>query len=166
MRRMDGGATEGIGYAKYGGRYQHLLHFDAPERAPAFRGHGAIEPVEGSTGWSDMTFLSADRFPDTIIRIRTTPGMRNMFGEYVPGVKVEKNFPASVQPMSLKDAEDAGGVSVSERLSVYVPEPDALSAAFGDDAADTVTVDGISFTVESSQSWRRSHTRAILLRAT
>ena len=66
--------------------------------------------------------------------------------------------------MSLEDADDAGGVSVSERLSVYVPEPDALSAAFEDSTADTVEVDGLEYLVEQSQSWRGHHTRAILLR--
>ena len=71
-----------------------------------------------------------------------------------------------MQPLSLEGADEAGGVSVSERLSVYVPEPDALSAAFGDADADEVEVDGVSFTVEQSQSWRGHHTRAILLRQT
>ena len=92
--------------------------------------------------------------------------MRNQFGEYVPGTVEETDFPASVQPMSLEDADDAGGVSVSERLSVYVPEAGALSAAFGDSEADKALVEGVMYTVEESQSWRGSHTRAILLRET
>ena len=110
--------------------------------------------------------LAARRFPDTITRKRTTPGMRNQFGEFVPGMETETELRASVQPMSLKDADFAGGVQVSHRLSVHVPEPDALSAAFEDDAADRVVVGGLAYAVEESQSWRGSHTRAILLRET
>ena len=110
--------------------------------------------------------LAARRFPDTLTRKRTMPGHRNEFGEYVEGSVEETTLRASVQPMSLEDADDAGGVSVSERLSVYVPEPDALSAAFEDSTADTVEVDGLEYLVEQSQSWRGHHTRAILLRAT
>ena len=90
--------------------------------------------------------------------------MRNQFGEFVPGMVTETELRASVQPMSLKDADFAGGVQVSHRLSVHVPEPDALSAAFEDDAADRVVVGGLAYAVEESQSWRGSQTRAILLR--
>ena len=110
--------------------------------------------------------LPARRFPDTITRRRESPGHRNQFGEFVPGTVEETDFPASVQPMSLQDADFAGGVQVSHRLSVYVPEPDALAAAFDQSNADTALVYGLEFTVEESQSWRRSHTRAILLRET
>ena len=58
------------------------------------------------------------------------PGHYNEHDEYVEGAVEETTLRASVQPLSLEDADEAGGVSVSERLSVYVPEPDALSAAF------------------------------------
>ena len=92
--------------------------------------------------------------------------MRNSFGEDVPGTVEETELRASVQPMTLEDADLQGGVQVSHRLSVHVPEPDALSAAYMDDAADTVIYDGHEFVVEESMSWPGSHTRAILLRET
>ena len=110
--------------------------------------------------------LAARRFPDTITRRRTMPGHRDEHCEYVEGSVEETTLRASVQPLTLEDADEAGGVSVSERLSVYVAEPDALSAAFGDALADEVVVDTVSFTVEQNQSWRGHHTRAILLRQT
>ena len=113
-----------------------------------------------------MTRLAARRFPDTITRKRTAPGRYNQYGEYEPGMVTETELRASLQPMSLKDADFAGGVQVSHRLSVHVPEPGALSAAFEDDAADRVVVGGLAYAVEESQSWRGSHTRAILLRET
>ena len=79
---------------------------------------------------------------------------------------METALRASVQPLSLEDSDFAGGVSVSHRLTVFVPQPGALSAAFDEALADTVIVDGDEYVVEQSQSWRRSHTRAILLRET
>ena len=90
--------------------------------------------------------------------------MRNDFGEDVPGAVTETRFRASVQPMNLMDADLQGGVQVSHRLSVHVPSPGALSAAYMDDAADMVLYAGHEFVVEESQSWPGSHTRAILLR--
>lgn len=110
--------------------------------------------------------LAARRFPDTLTRKRTMPGHRNEHGEYVEGAVEETTLRASVQPLLLEDADEVGGVSVSHRLSVYVPEPDALAAAFDEASADEVVVDGVTFTVEQSQSWRGHHTRAILLRQT
>ena len=110
--------------------------------------------------------LSPRLFPDTITRRRTTGGGFNEFGEPIEGVVTETELRANVQPMTLEDSDFAGGVSVSERLSVYVPAAAALSAAFDDGDADVVVVDGDTFIVESSQSWRGSHTRAILLRET
>ena len=85
----------------------------------------------------------------------------------MPGVVIEKEFPASVQPLSLDDADTAGGVSLRERWIVFVPEPDALRAAFEDRNAD----DGDSyfdtdFVVAESRSWPGSHTRATILRET
>ena len=110
--------------------------------------------------------LSPRRFPHTIIRRRTAPGERNEFGVYEPGVVTEKVMRANAQPLSLEDADQVGGVQVTHRLSVYVPDPDALAAAFMDDAADRVLYDGNEFVVEESQSWPGSHCRAILLRET
>ena len=110
--------------------------------------------------------LSARRFPDTITRRRRGADTINAFGEHVPGPITEATLRASVQPMTLEDADFAGGVSVSHRLSVYVPAPGALAAAFEDALADTAVVDGLEYVVEESQSWRGSHTRAVLLRET
>ena len=110
--------------------------------------------------------LAARRFPDAIIRRRRGADTFNAFGEVVPGPITESTLRASVQPMNLEDADFAGGVSVSSRLSVYVPEPGALVAAFEDATADTAVVDGLEYVVEESQSWRGSHTRAVLLRET
>ena len=110
--------------------------------------------------------LSPRRFPDIITRRRTGAATTNAFGEFVPGAVTESDLRASVQPMTLEDADFAGGVSVSHRLSVYVPAPGALAAAFEDAQADNVVVDGLEYVVEESQSWRGSHTRAVLLRET
>ncbi|MCY4658613.1 MAG: hypothetical protein OXF93_02190 [Acidobacteria bacterium] len=110
--------------------------------------------------------LSPRLFPHTITRRRRGADTFNDFGELVPGSVTETTLRASVQPMTLEDSDFAGGVSVSERRSVYVPAAAALSAAFEDRGADVVVVDGDTFIVESSQSWRGSHTRAILLRET
>lgn len=108
--------------------------------------------------------LSARRFPHTIVRKRETPGHRNEFGEFVPGAVQETALRANVQPLSLEDEDVIEGSRLDERLKVFVPEPDALVAAFDDRQADAVLVDGVEFTVEKSRSWRGSHTRAILLR--
>ena len=109
--------------------------------------------------------LSARRFPQTITRKRQTPGTRNRFGEFVPGEVTTTELRASVQPISLEDEDVLEGSRLLERLKVYVPEPDALIAAFGNRQADKVDVDGgVDFVVEQSKSWRGSHTRAILLR--
>ena len=78
--------------------------------------------------------------------------MRNDFGVFVPGTVEETTFRASIQPLGLEDADHAGGVQVSHRLNVYVPEPDALAAAFDEANADTVIVDGLEYSVEESQS--------------
>jgi len=111
-----------------------------------------------------MTF-SVRRFPDTITRKRQAPGTRNQYGEFVPGVVTETALRASVQPLGLEDEDVVEGSRLLDRLKVYVPQPDALLAAFGDRQADKVDVDGgVDFVVEQSKSWRGSHTRAILLR--
>ena len=113
-----------------------------------------------------MTRLAPRRFPHTITRRRQGAGRVNDFGEFVPGALTETDLRASVQPMTLEDSDFAGGVSVSHRLSVFVPQPGALAAAFEEAEADTVIVDGLEYIVEESQSWRGSHTRATLLRET
>ena len=113
-----------------------------------------------------MTRLAMRRFPDTITRRRQGPSTVNPFGETVPGALTEDEVRASVQPLSLQDSDFAGGISVSHRPTVFVPQPAALRAAYEDREADTVVVDGLEYVVEESQSWRRSHTRARLLRET
>ena len=108
---------------------------------------------------------SARRFPDTITRRREFPGHRNEFGEWVPGGVEETPFRASVQPLALEDRDFVGGAQLSNRVKVYVPEADALVAAFENRSADRVVLsDGGVFSVEESRSWSGSHCRAILLR--
>ena len=122
--------------------------------------------MEGATRGGAQVRLAARRFPQTITRRRQGADTFNDFGEFVPGPVTETALRASVQPMTLEDSDFAGGVSVSSRLSVYVPVPGALMAAFEDAVADAAVVDGLEYIVEESQSWPGSHTRAILLRET
>ena len=110
--------------------------------------------------------LSPRRFPETIVLWRETPAERNAAGEYVEGVVIETELRASIQPLALGDADIAGGVSLIDRLKVYVAAPDALRAAFDDLVADRVLWDGETYTVVESQSWPGRHCRATLLRAT
>ena len=110
-----------------------------------------------------MTFRP-QRFPHRIVRRRQESGTTNTFGEFVPGTVIEVEFAASVQPLKLEDSDLAGGVSLVERWVVFVPEPDALRAAFEDREADHVVVFSTTFVVEESRSWPSSHTRATLLR--
>ena len=112
-----------------------------------------------------MTF-SPRRFPDTITRLRTAPADRSAAGEYVEGTVTSTEHRASVQPIALTDTDIVGGVSLVERFKVYVPEPDALRAAFDDSIADRVVIAGREFVVEEARSWPGSHTRATILRAT
>ena len=112
-----------------------------------------------------MTFRP-QRFPHRIVRRRQEPGTTNTFGEFEPGTVIETTFAASVQSLGLDDADIAGGVSLVERWVAFVPEPDALRAAFEDREADQVVVFGTPFVVEESRSWPGSHTKATLLRET
>ena len=111
--------------------------------------------------------LAARRFPDTITRRRRAPGDRDDLGEWVPGVVTETALPASVQPLKLEDADEEGGSQLQERLKVYIPQPHALIAAFGDREADRVLVgEEEEYVVESSSTWigTSAHTKAVLLR--
>ena len=74
-----------------------------------------------------MRSLALRRFPDSITRKRALPGMFNQFGEYVSGAVRETVFRCSVQPLALDDNDIAGGVSLIERLRVYVPTGDGGS---------------------------------------
>ena len=87
-------------------------------------------------------------------------------GTFVPGATEDAAFNANVQSLKLEDADVAEGSRLSERLKCYIPEPDALVAAFEDRDADKVALaDGRVFVVEASESWP-NHTKAILLRET
>ena len=111
-----------------------------------------------------MTALRPGRFPDTITRRRRAAGDYNIYGEYIEGSVVETELAASVQPLSLEDAELEGGTQLQHQVKVFVPEPDALAAAFDDREADKVAYGGDIFTVIESRSWPGGHTRATLLR--
>ena len=113
-----------------------------------------------------MSALAIRRFPERITRRRQGTATFNLYGEPESGAMVETVLAASVQPLKLSDADIAGGVSLVERLQVYVRESDALTAAFEDRQADTVVVDGKSYVVEESRSWPGRHCRATILRAT
>ena len=110
--------------------------------------------------------LSPRRFPDSITRKREAPGDYDNDGEYVAGAVTETTLRASVQPLTLEDVDSVDGSRLVNRCKVYVPLPDALRAAADDANADRVVVDGVAFVVEESMSWRRSHTKAVLLRET
>ena len=68
-----------------------------------------------------MTRLAIRRFPDEVTRKRALPGMYNDYGEYVSGAIRETVFRCSVQSLALDDNDIAGGVSLIERLRVYIP---------------------------------------------
>ena len=110
--------------------------------------------------------LTARRFPDTITRRRRAPGGRSDLGEWVPGAVAETDLLASVQPLELEDVEAVRGTRLRDRLRVFIPQPHALIAAFGDREADRVLVDGAEYVVESSSTWsgNSAHTKAVLLR--
>ena len=68
-----------------------------------------------------MRRLSLRRFPHGVVRRRQQPGMRNQFGEFVPGQTVEVILPASIQPAKLEELALPEGSRYSERLVVFVP---------------------------------------------
>ena len=108
--------------------------------------------------------LSARRFPQTITRRRQAAGMVDGCGEFEPGAITETEFRASVQPLKLGDDEIAGGEQLAEKIKVYVPNENALLAAFDDRGADRVVYNGIEYIVEESRSWPGGHTRATIIR--
>ncbi len=100
------------------------------------------------------------KYPDTIVRRRQTPGMRDMFGNYVEGTVVETEFRANIQPLGLEDVDlfEGGGCQYPHRLKVFVPVVGALSAAFEDSNVDTVligTSPALEYVVQESMTWRR-----------
>ena len=105
------------------------------------------------------------RFRHVVTRRRMAVGHRDEFGEWIPARRVETAFRASVQPLGQQDAELVGGSQLSDRRAVYIPEPDALRAAFDDGEADHVLFDGVDFVVTNSWSWP-GHTKSHILRET
>ena len=79
-----------------------------------------------------MRRLALRRFPNEVIRLRQGPGTTNFYGEFEPGVVVETIYPARVLPLSLEDSDFVGGVSLLERLKVYVPRGIARRRGEGD----------------------------------
>ena len=108
--------------------------------------------------------LAARRFPGRITRRRFGGRDRDEYGRAVDPTAVEAEIQANVQPVSLEDADLAGGVQLVERLRVFVPAyAGDLRAAFEGTAADEVVYKGKVYTVEESRTWP-TFTRATLLR--
>ena len=76
--------------------------------------------------------LALRRFPNEVIRRRYGPSTTNFYGESEPGPITETIFPARVLPLALQDSDFAGGVSLVERLKVYVPRGIARLRGEGD----------------------------------
>ena len=76
--------------------------------------------------------LALRRFPNEVVRRRQGPGTRNFYGEFEPGPVVETIYPARVLPLSLEDSDFVGGVSLLERLKVFVPRGIARRRGQGD----------------------------------
>ena len=68
-----------------------------------------------------MRRLALRRFPDEVVRKRQGRGAFNSYGEYETAGPTETIFPARVLPLSLTDSDFVGGVSLVERLKVFVP---------------------------------------------
>ena len=79
-----------------------------------------------------MNRLALRRFPNEVVRRRQGPGTRNFYGEFDPGPVVETIFPARVLPLKLEDHDFVGGVSLLERLKVFVPRGIARRRGQGD----------------------------------
>ena len=96
----------------------------APTMQSALRHSGGMSLL---TAWKvrraglDMNRLALRRFPNEVVRRRQGPGNFNEYGEFEPGPVVETIFPARVLPLSLEDSDFVGGVSLLERLKVFVP---------------------------------------------
>ena len=76
--------------------------------------------------------LALRRFPNEVVRRRQAPGGFDEYGESAPGAVVETIFPARVLPLTLEDRDFVGGVSLVERLKVYVPRGIARRRGQGD----------------------------------
>ena len=93
-----------------------------------------------------MRRLALRRFPHEIIRQRQGPGTTNFYGEFEPGAINESVFPARVLPLTLEDSDFVGGVSLVERLKVFVPRGIARHRGDG----DTLTWNGEALTWNDS----------------
>lgn len=106
------------------------------------------------------------RYPDRIIRRRTTDSGPNTYGEWVEGTVTETELYASVQPLALEDRDLEEGSRLRHRLKVFVPADSGdLRAAFDQEEADRVTWQGVRYVVEESRTWPR-FTRATIIRET
>ena len=76
--------------------------------------------------------LALRRFPNEVVRRREGPGDFDEYGEFVAGAIVETIFPARVLPVTLEDSDFVGGVSLLERLKVFVPRGIARRRGEGD----------------------------------
>ncbi len=76
--------------------------------------------------------LALRRFPNEVVRRRQGPGTTNFYGEFEPGPVVETIYPARVLPLSLEDSDFVGGVSLLERMKVFVPRGIARRRGEGD----------------------------------
>ena len=123
-----------------------------------------------------MRSLDPRRFPTTITRLRRGPTTFNFFNEPVPGVVVETDLRASVQPISLEFELSEAGRGRQERLLALVPDgqiagdtgatlrasPDVPD--IDDHVNDRVRLDGVTYFVSDSKHWVGSHTEAELTR--
>ena len=79
-----------------------------------------------------MRRLALRRFPNEVVRRRQGPCTTNIYGEFEPGAVVETIYPARVLPLSLEDSDFVGGVSLLERMKVFVPRGIARRRGEGD----------------------------------
>ena len=79
-----------------------------------------------------MSRLALRRFPDEVVRRRQGQGAFNKYGEYETAGPSETVFPARVLPLKLADSDFAGGVSLVDRIKVYVPRGIARLRGVGD----------------------------------
>ena len=99
------------------------------------------------------------RYPDTITRRRTRPGMRDSTGVWIPGAVDEEEFSASVQPGALKRVQNIEGVAIEGMLRCYIPQAGALEPRRSSADADIVIYDGGEYLVEKVEFWP-NHTAA------
>ena len=109
--------------------------------------------------------IEQHRFPNTITRRRFSITL-NEYAEPIT-THVDEEFPAAVHPIELDPLTLPEGVRLSDRLRVYTL-PGVLRGVdpATRTASDAILVDGIEYNLESFITWRGSHSRADLARAT